>query len=122
MIDIAVRLEAAHLRKTMVHEMCHVWCCIHHQDTSHSSKFWAKMEMCGYPLGHVQEGVSGQDKWSQADTTMFHKGQQVYFIYKDIRVECHIVRINRRTVTVQDSKSDTRWRVPPSMLRDATAS
>ena len=39
MIDISSRLETAHLRKTMVHEMCHVWCSIHYQDISHSDIF-----------------------------------------------------------------------------------
>ena len=35
MIDILIAFETAHLRKTMVHEMCHVWCSIHYQDISH---------------------------------------------------------------------------------------
>ena len=117
MIDVSSRLETAHLRKTMVHEMCHVWCSIHHQDISHSDIFWQKMSACGYPLGHLQEGVEDQDMWQTTEGTQFLCGQSVYFIHKGTRINGTVIRINRRTISVQETGKSEHWRVSPSTLK-----
>ena len=51
-IDIQKGLNREQLRKTLVHEMCHVWAVINHQETGHGRYFWHKMKTCGYPDGH----------------------------------------------------------------------
>lgn len=117
MIDISSRLEEAHLRKTMVHEMCHVWCCIHHEDISHSEIFWQKMRDCGYPIGHLQDGVEDQDMWQTTDGTQFRCGQSVYFTHNGTRINGTVIRINRRTISVRQSGKSEHWRVSPSVLK-----
>lgn len=117
LIDISARLESAHLRKTMVHEMCHVWCCIHHEDTGHSELFWQKMSKCGYPIGHVEDGAVDQDMWQTTEGTQFHRGQSVHFIHNGIRIHGTVIRINRRTISVQETGKSDHWRVSPSVLR-----
>ena len=64
-IDIQRGLQGEQLRKTLVHEMCHVWAVKHHQETGHGKYFWKKMRECGYPDGHrFLEGKN--DAWVRA--------------------------------------------------------
>ena len=56
---IGIEVSANHaftprqLRKTLVHEMCHVWCFVKWGEVGHGPMFWKKMAEVKYPKGHV---------------------------------------------------------------------
>ena len=66
LIEIAIGMSDRQTRKTLVHEMCHVFCFQEYGEVGHGKQFWFKMRKCGYPKGHIfpneQEGE--KDKWA----------------------------------------------------------
>ena len=115
-IDIQSGLSDEVLHKTMVHEMCHVWCCIHHQQMGHTRVFWEKMAECGYPDGHSVPGTCHQDRW-QLTTDSFGVGDNISFPHPKLgEVFGHILRVNRRTLTIMSTDGTNRWRVSPSLV------
>ena len=54
-----------HMRKTMTHEMCHIWAFIKFGEVGHGQMFWKKMRELKYPEGHVFENQlsSERDKY-----------------------------------------------------------
>ena len=62
-IEIKPGMTASETRKTLVHEMCHVFCFNRFGEVGHGRQFWIKMKKCGYPRGH--ELPSQRDKWSR---------------------------------------------------------
>ena len=118
MIDIQRGITDQHLHKTMVHEMCHVWSIHFFQDTRHSRNFWKKMADCGYPDGHTFGMGIELDKWQRIDPKEWLLQQKVSFEAEDRQWQGRIVRINKRTITVETSFPKIgRWRVPPQILR-----
>ncbi len=116
-IDLQSGLTGEVLRKTMVHEMCHVWCCIHHQQMGHTKDFWKKMADCGYPDGHKISDSERQDKWQLTKGTSFSIGQSVSFNHPKLgTVLGTVLRVNRRTITIISDEGADRWRVSPSMV------
>ena len=64
-IEIATGLSDRMTRKTLVHEMCHVFCFQEYGEVGHGKQFWMKMRKCGYPKGHIfpNEQKGERDKW-----------------------------------------------------------
>lgn len=118
LIDIQTGLTPQHLHKTMVHEMCHVWSIHFFQSTGHSKIFWKKMTACGYPDGHTfGEGVE-MDKWQRIVPNVWYLRQEVSFDVDSTQWDGQIIRINKRTITVETSIPHVaKWRVPPQILR-----
>ena len=118
-IDIKVGLSSEHLHKTMVHELCHVWAIHVHQSTAHSTVFWQKMLECGYPDGHTFAQGLEKDKWQLTKNSCFQIRQHVFFEDSSgITLEGFVLRINKRTITVQTiAPRNSKWRVSPSTLR-----
>ena len=109
------------LRKTLVHEMCHVWACLEKGETAHGPWFWLKMEACGYPDGHrfPNAGSFEIDAYDDARKNYnFTAGQRVVFQgRKGEDITGKIIRVNKRTITVRAGRF--RYRVPPSRLLPA---
>ena len=64
-IEIALGMSGRQTRKTLVHEMCHIFCFQEFGEVGHGKQFWHKMRKCGYPKGHIfpnQQPGEG-DKW-----------------------------------------------------------
>jgi hypothetical protein len=107
-IDIMVNYPSARaLRKTMVHEMCHVWEFIMNGDGGHNRFFWAKMKECGYPKGHSFPGDDAgaeADKWSES-AKAFRWGDTVSFKARyrkdDIFAVGSVRKVNRKTCKVE---------------------
>jgi hypothetical protein len=106
------------LRKVLVHEMCHAWAILKHQDRGHSVLFWKKMEDCGYPDGHQFANAlqKERDKYdSDRDKYPFQVGQFVSFVNtKKKMMSGEVLSVNKRTVTIQTSIG--KYRVSPSLL------
>jgi hypothetical protein len=107
------------MRKTLVHEMCHVWACIEKGEIAHGDWFWKKMEECGYPDGHIFPDAdrSEIDIYDDArQNYSFSIGQRVEFEGAEGEaIKGKIIRINKRTVTVKVRRR--RYRVPPCRLQ-----
>ena len=109
------------LRKTMVHEMCHLWVYLEHRERGHGPLFWKKMAECGYPDGHQFPDAKPDeiDRYQLARKSSAHtRGDTVVFTLKS-REEIRgvVLRVNRRTVSVQSG--ERRFRVSPALLRSA---
>ena len=116
-IDIRHDLKHEDLRKTLIHEMCHVWACIHFQEVTHGQQFWSKMRECGYPDGHQQDkGI--QDKWQVVDKTEYQIGQEVRFMHNQQQYTGIIIRMNKRSITIKTIEG--KWRVPPQLLIESS--
>jgi len=65
-IEIALGMTDRMTRKTLVHEMCHVFCFQEFGEVGHGKQFWMKMRKCGYPKGHIfpNEQSGERDKWA----------------------------------------------------------
>ena len=65
-IEIKPGLTARRTRKTLVHEMCHMWAAPTHGEVGHGPHFWQKMKKCGYPKGHFFANAKARetDKWA----------------------------------------------------------
>ena len=115
-IDIQTGLTGESLRKTMVHEMCHVWAVNFFQEKGHGKQFWKKMAECGYPDGHRVEDGSQQDKWVFCDRKEFRVGDKVEFYVENLNrnLAAVVLRVNKRTVSV--STATGTWRVSPGLL------
>ena len=114
-IDIRKGLTPEEMRKTMVHEMCHVWAVHFFQERGHGRQFWKQMKACGYPDGHRL--FSGQnDVWVNAASFEFYAGQVIRWEHQRKVCTGSIQSINRRTVTVRD-QSGQRWRLSPAAVQ-----
>ena len=58
MVPIRIEIQGGHrwtnrfLRKTLIHEMCHIWAYQEHNEDGHGRMFWSKMRELGYPKTH----------------------------------------------------------------------
>ena len=116
-IEIQAGLQEDQLRKTLIHEMCHVWAMLNHQETGHGTWFWKKMTALGYPEGHVLDS-GAKDKWSAMEPHAFQVGERVYFLYQKQKIQGRIIRINKKSITVASRRK--RWRISPSLLSKET--
>ena len=112
-IEVRKGLSEEQERKTLLHEMSHVWAMIEHNEKGHGPYFWRKMTEIGYPKGHVF--ASGErDAWSKMKEHSLQRGDRVFFEHKGQRIEGIVLRINRRTISVQTGLQ--LWRVSPQLL------
>lgn len=106
------------LRKVLVHEMCHAWSIIQHQERGHGKVFWKKMAQCGYPDGHqfANALASEKDKYDSDMTNYsFEIGHLVSFENsKKEKLQGTILSINKRTISIQTNQG--KYRVSPSLL------
>jgi len=56
------RWTSRFLRKTMTHEMCHIWAYQFHNESKHGQKFWRKMKDLGYPKTHCWDNAKSFEK------------------------------------------------------------
>ena len=66
-IEIKPGLTARMTRKTLVHEMCHIWAFSKHGEVGHGPHFWTRMSKCGYRRGHffANQLKREADKWAE---------------------------------------------------------
>ncbi|MBM74805.1 MAG: hypothetical protein CMK59_05355 [Proteobacteria bacterium] len=106
------------LRKTMVHEMCHLWAMKEYNERGHGPHFWSKMEACGYPDGHRFDDALPEeiDRYQLASQDAeFVRGDEVRFMHSNNEeIVGFVLRVNRRTLSIQSGKR--RFRVSPSLL------
>ena len=106
------------LRKVLVHEMCHAWSIVQHQERGHGKLFWKKMEKCGYPDGHQFSNAleNEKDKYDSDMTKYdFEVGNQVSFVNsKKEKLNGTILSLNKRTISIQTKQG--KYRVSPSLL------
>ena len=112
-IEIKKGLSDGVLRKTLLHEMSHVWAMVFHKETGHGAWFWMKMTALGYPKGHILE-TGEMDRWSTIGEHGILIGDRVYFLYKNQATEGVVLRLNRRSITILNSEG--RWRVSAGLL------
>lgn len=113
-IDIQKGLEEDELQKTLIHEMCHVWAMVNHQERGHGPWFWKKMTELGYPKGHVLE-TGSKDRWSAMEPHDFKAGDDVYFYHQGKRIEGQVIRVNKKTLTILSSEK--KWRASAGLLQ-----
>lgn len=116
-IDIRFPMSSEkQLKKTLVHEMCHVWAFLNHGEMGHGQHFWLQMARCGYPDGHFFPDEKEHDRYQLVRLNYdFGVGEKVWFTMQDKRKIFGIVlRINRRTITIKSGK--VRYRVSPSLV------
>ena len=113
-IDIQKGLEPAVLRKTMVHEMCHAWAVLHHQERGHGAHFWSMMSACGYPDGHQISGVNN-DAWVLTRDFDFSVGEAVHWSHNGKRFFGEIRSIRKRHLVVLDGQGGV-WRISPNSI------
>lgn len=118
-IDIKVNYASERaLRKTMVHEMCHVYEFIKNGKGGHNAFFWKVMADCGYPKGHTFDGDGDgeeEDIWSRSSKT-FRYGDIVSFAAtyrrRELKATGRITKVNSKTCRVELTKpSEYRGRV-----------
>lgn len=112
-IDIQAGLQGEELRKTLIHEMCHVWAMINHCEADHGRWFWRKMTELGYPKGHILAS-GAKDRWSAMAPHDFQQGERVCFFYQNNQLEGMIIRVNKKSITVMTSRG--KWRVSAQLL------
>jgi hypothetical protein len=115
-IDIQKALDPTVLRKTMVHEMCHAWAVLTHQERGHGPFFWLMMSACGYPDGHRIAGVSN-DAWVRTRDFDFTLGEIVHWNHEGGRYFGRVRAIRKRYLEVLDNRGCL-WRVSPNNLSD----
>ena len=66
-IEMKPGLTPRMTRKTLVHEMCHIWAFQSHGEVGHGTRFWWKMNKCGYRKGHffANQKERETDKWAE---------------------------------------------------------
>ena len=65
-IQIKPGLTDRMTRKTLVHEMCHIWAFQTHGEVGHGPHFWSMMGKCGYRRGHffANQLERETDRWA----------------------------------------------------------
>ena len=114
-IELQPGLSAAQLEKTLVHEMCHVWAFVEHNERGHGPHFWQKMSLLGFPDGHRFDSSEPDDRWIRVDRSKWNVGENVSFEHKGTLHQGSVQRVNRRTLTVICSDG-RRFRCPPQLL------
>ena len=66
-IEMKPGLTPRMTRKTLVHEMCHIWAFMTHGEVGHGPRFWLQMKKCGYRKGHffANQLAREEDKWAE---------------------------------------------------------